>query len=299
MTYEFELIYTGATFIEGTRWHEGRWFYSDMYADAVCSIAENGSERRVEFKVSQPSGIGWLPDGTLLVVGVADKRIYRRQTDGEREVYVDLAEQPVAWLSDMVVGDDGHVWVSQIGFDVAAGAPPTPAEVLRIDPDRSVHVAAADLLCPNGMLITPDRRTFIVAESVGGRYRAFDLGPDQELSNPRVFSQLAPTPKTGSWEELAATMVATPDGCAIDSAGEIWGADLVGGKLVHLASDGAIIDTIPAPDGLTFVACALGGSDGRTLLLSAAPDFDETKRRGADDAVLFTTRVEVGRGGLP
>jgi len=265
----------------------------------VCSVAEDGSDRRIEFETPQPSGIGWLPDGSLLAVAMVEQRVYRRLPSGEREEYVDLSEHCRAWVNDMLVGPEGHVWISQLGFDVMAGEAPTPVAMLRIDPDRSIHVAAPDLLCPNGMLITPDGSTFVVAEWTGGRFHAFDLQPDWTLTNPRIFAQLGAAPESAPFAEFAKELTATPDGCAMDADGHVWGADLVGGRMVHLDSDGGLIDEIPVPDGLSFVTCALGGADGRTLVMAAAPGFDEASRRNADDAVLFATRVEVGRGGLP
>jgi sugar lactone lactonase YvrE len=292
-------IFRGATFIEGTRWHEGRWFFSDMYADAVCSVAEDGTDRRVEMQVPQPSGIGWLPDGTLLAVAMVERKVYSQAPGGEPAVMADLSSYCPAWMNDMVTDEHGRVWVSQIGFDVMGGEAPQDAPVIRIDPDGSVSIAAEDLMCPNGMLISPDGKTFVVAEWTGARYSAFTLTEDGELTDRRILCQLAPTPTSEDAAEFMAELKGSPDGCAMDAEGHVWGADLVGGRMVRVSPAGEIVEEIPAPEGLSYVTCAIGGSDGHTMVIAAAPGFDEETRRVSDDAVLLATTVPAARGGRP
>jgi sugar lactone lactonase YvrE len=156
-------------------------------------------------------------------------------------------------------------------------------------------VAADGLIFPNGSVITPDGTTLIVGETAGCRYTAFTILDDGSLSDRRIWAQLAPTPELGGLQETLAQVTVGPDGCTLDAEGHICAADEVGGRCIRIAPGGAIVDEIRAPEGLGCFACALGGEDGRTLLLCAAPDFLEANRRQAREAVL----LEVPHAGLP
>ena len=146
---------------------------------------------------------------------------------------------------------------------------------------------------PNGSVITPDGTTLIVGETAGCRYTAFTIGADGSLTDRRVWAQLAPTPELGPLQEMLPQIAVGPDGCTLDAEGHIWAADEAGGRCIRIAPGGAIVDEIPTPEGLGCFACALGGDDGRTLLVCAAPDFLEANRREAREAVLLTATVEV------
>jgi sugar lactone lactonase YvrE len=189
--------------------------------------------------------------------------------------------------------------VGCFGFDLMAFAEPRLAPLLRVDPDGSATVAAEDLMFPNGSVITPDGMTLIVGETAGCRYTAFTILSDGSLVDRRVWAQLAPTPELGPLQEMLAQVVVGPDGCTLDAEGHIWAADFVGGRCIRIAPSGEIVDEIHMPQGLGCFACGLGGDDGRTLLLCAAPDFLESSRRQARDAVLLTTTVDVPHAGLP
>jgi sugar lactone lactonase YvrE len=180
-----------------------------------------------------------------------------------------------------------------------AFADPAPAVLLRIDPDGSAAVAARDLMFPNGSVITPDGSTLIVGETAASRYTAFTIGPGGELRDRRVWAQLAPAPELGTLEQMLSQLRFGPDGCGLDADGHIWSADEAGARCARLAPGGAIVDEIAAPEGLNFFACMLGGADGRTLMICAAPDFAEHNRVGATDALLLTAQVDVPRAGLP
>jgi sugar lactone lactonase YvrE len=147
-----------------------------------------------------------------------------------------------------------------------------------------VTAVADDLRFPNGSVITPDGATLIVGESFGGRYTAFDIAADGTLANRRT------------WAELPGV---APDGCGLDAGGRIWCADALGGRCLLVEEGGAIVDEVKAPDGLGVYACMLGGADGRTLLICAAPDSDHDKRAAAREAVLFATEVDAPRAGYP
>jgi sugar lactone lactonase YvrE len=279
-----EVLLEGGAFFEGPRWHEGRWWVSDFYRRTVSTVDEDGREDVVLEVPGQPSGTGWMPDGSLLVVSRKDMRILRRSPGGEVTEHADLSGLSSFHLNDMVVDAQGRAYVGNFGFDLMARAEPAPAELIRIDPDGRAEVAADGLMFPNGTVITPDGATLIVGETFGERYTAFTIREDGSLSDRRVWAEL---------EGYA------PDGCALDAEGHIWSADGVGGRAGRIAPGGEIVQEVHAPDGLGVFACMLGGEDGRTLLLCAAPDFYEQRRQDRREAVLLTTTVDVPHAGLP
>jgi sugar lactone lactonase YvrE len=299
MARRLHTLLSGGAFFESPRWHAGRWWVSDFYRHAVFIVGPGDRAERVMEVEGQPSGLGWMPDGSLLVVSMRDRRVLRRTPDGGVSEHADVSELCGGHLNDMVVDRHGRAYAGNFGFDLMGGADPAPASLVRVDPDGAASVAADQLLFPNGSVITPDGRTLIVGETAGSRYTAFSIRPDGSLAERRVWAQVAPAPPLTTFAETLAALRFGPDGCALDAAGHIWSADEVGARCVRLAPGGAIVDEIAAPDGLDCFACMLGGEDGRTLLICAAPDFAEDSRTGADDAVLLTTTVEVPHAGLP
>jgi sugar lactone lactonase YvrE len=287
------------SFFEGPRWHEGRWWVSDFYRHLVLTVDVDGRAQGVLGVEGQPSGLGWMPDGSLLVVSMRDRRILRWFADTGVTVHADPGEYCSGHLNDMVVDRRGRAYAGEFGFDLMAGADPAPAVLMRVDPDGAVSVAADDMLFPNGSVISPDGRTLIVGETAGARYTAFSIQEDGSLADRRVWAQVAPTPPFTTFEETLSKLEFGPDGCALDADGHIWSADEIGARCIRLAPGGAIVDEIPAPDGLDCFACMLGGEDGRTLLICAAPDFAEAKRSAVREAVLLTTTVDVPHAGLP
>jgi sugar lactone lactonase YvrE len=297
---ELRTLHEGGSFFEGPRWHEGRWWVSDFYTHRVLAIDTDGNADEVLEVENQPSGLGWLPDGSLLVVSMKDRRVLRRSTSGEVSEHADVSEYCGGNLNDMVVDSSGRAYVGEFGFDLMAGADPETANLIRIDPDGSANVAAEEMYFPNGSVITPDGRTLIVGETAGARYTAFTIEDDGSLSDRRVWAQLAPTPEPGgTLAELLAQLQFGPDGCGLDAEEHIWSADEAGGRCARIAPGGEIVDEVAPPEGLNVFACMLGGKDGRDLLLCTAPDFLEHNRSQAREAVLLVTRVDVPRAGLP
>lgn len=294
-----ETLAEGGGFFEGPRWHDGRWWVSDFYRHAVFAVDARGRHEEILTVEAQPSGLGWLPDGSLLVVSMKDHRLLRRSPDGDVEVVADVSEHCGGHLNDMVVDGRGRAWVGNFGFDLTAGADARPAKLLRVEADGSVAVAADDLLFPNGSVVTPDGTTLIVGETLGCRYTAFTIGDDGTLSDRRIWAQLAPTPELGPLVEMVPRLAVTPDGCGLDAEGHIWSADGAGARCIRVAPGGEVVDEVRAPEGLGVFACMLGGDDGRTLLMCAAPDFFEVTRSAAREAVLLTTTVEVPHAGFP
>ncbi len=297
---ELETLVEGGAFFEAPRWHEGRWWVSDFYRHLVLSIGEEGEAEEVVEVEGQPSGLGWMPDGSLLISSMKERRVLRRSPSGEVSEHADVSDFCSGNLNDMVVDRQGRAYVGEFGFDLMGGADPAPANLIRVDPDGSASVAAAEMLFPNGSVITEDGRTLIVGETAGARYTAFTIGEDGELEDRRVWAQLAPTPELGgTLEQALAQLQFGPDGCGLDAEGHIWSADEVGRRCARIAPGGKVVDEIAAPEGFGAFACMLGGEDGRTLLICAAPDFLEHLRSESRDAVLLTARVDVPHAGLP
>jgi sugar lactone lactonase YvrE len=280
----FETLADGGGFFEGPRWHDGRWWVSDFYRHTVFAIAPDGATEEVMTVEAQPSGLGWLPDGSLLVVSMRDHKVLRRSPDGTVSVHADISEHCGGLANDIVVDGDGHAYVGNFGFDLMGGGSPQAAVLVHIAPDGSTDVAAEDLRFPNGAVITPDGSTLMVGETMGGQYSAFSRGPDGALSDRRVWATV---------EGVA------PDGCTLDAEGCIWAADALGNRLVRVAEGKGVVDEIPGPNGLGVYACMLGGPDGSTLLACAAPDYFEHNRANAREAILATTTVDVPHAGLP
>ena len=288
----------GGTYFECPRWHEGRWWASDFYRYGVFTYDGDGREDQVMEVEAQPSGLGWLPDGDLLVVSMKDRRVLRRAADGSVSVHADASGLATGHLNDMVVDRQGRAYAGNFGFDLMGGDPLETAAIVRIDPDGSAAIAAEDLWFPNGSMITDDG-TLIVAETFGARLTAFTIQADGTLADRRVWAQIDPTPEPGDVATMLGAVTYAPDGCALDAEGHVWAANALGGPLSRIAPGGGIVDEVAIPEGLAAFACGLGGEDGRTLMICAAPDFHEEARKAAREAVLLSTTVSVPHAGLP
>jgi sugar lactone lactonase YvrE len=293
MKRELQVLAKGK-FFEGPRWRDGRWWVSDFYRHAVYAVTPEGNCESVLNVEQQPSGIGWMPDGSMLVVSMKDHRVLRCSVNGEVSVHADLSPYCGGPANDMVVDRHGRAFVGNFGFDLLSGGPATTAALLRVDPDGSVHVAAERLFFPNGSVITPDGCTLIVGETIGNRYSAFTIRADGELTDRRVWAQFGPEPNLGNLSEAFQQMVVAPDGCVLDAEEQIWAADPIHNRCVRIAEGGKITDEIAAPEGLSIFACMLGGQDGRTLLLCAATNYLPTA-----EGVLLITQVDAPHAGLP
>lgn len=292
-----ELV-TGGAFFEGPRWRDGRWWASDFYRKQVATYTPDGTETVLFSVENQPSGMGWLSDGSLVVVSMRDRRVLR-WADGELTEWVDVSEHCGGHLNDLVVDANDNIFVGNFGFDLMAGGAPEAANLVRVGPDRSVTVVADDLAFPNGMVIPEDGSTLIVGETLGNRYTAFDLAADGSLSGRRIFAEFGARPTGATVEEVLGQIVVGPDGCTLDAEGYIWAADALGNRAVRFEPGGKIVDEVRVPGDLGVYACQLGGEDGRTLLLCSAPDFLEHNRAPVREAVLFTATVEVPHAGRP
>lgn len=291
-------LFEGGGFFEGPRWRDGSWWVSDFYRRTVSRIGVAGDEAVVVEVEGQPSGLGWLPDGSLVISSMKDRRVLRF-VDGELTTLADLTELAGGHLNDLVTDAQGRTYVGNFGFDLMGGGDPATADLVRVDPDGTATVVASELSFPNGSVITPDGTTLIVGETTGNRTTAFTIAADGSLTDRRVWAEFGPLPVADTFAEGLGQIVVAPDGCTLDAEGHLWIADALGNRAIRVAPGGAIVDEITVPGGLGVFACALGGEDGRTLLLCSAPDFFEHAREPVREAVLFTTSVEVPHAGLP
>jgi sugar lactone lactonase YvrE len=193
---QISTVLTGLSYLECPRWHESRIWVVDFYTGQVLSAAQDGGDRRVEAEVpEQPSGLGWLPDGRLLIVSMRDARILRREDDGSLVTHAELGAHVTGHPNDMVVDARGRAYVGNFGFDLMAGADIETAVLLRVDPDGSVHEVADDLWFPNGSVITDDG-VLLVDETFGNRVSAFDIQPDGSLGARRDWARFADLPSS-------------------------------------------------------------------------------------------------------
>ncbi|MGV9481759.1 SMP-30/gluconolactonase/LRE family protein [Gordonia aichiensis] len=297
-TPQLRTVVSDMSFTECPRWHDGRLWFVDFYTHAVYSVAEDGSDLRTELEVpAQPSGLGWLPDGRLLVVSMKDRAILRVEDDGSVVVHADVSEHVTGHPNDMVVDDKGRAWLGNFGFDLMAGADLDTASLLRIDADGTVTSVASGLYFPNGSVVTPDGTTLIVDETFGNRISAFTIGADGSLGERRDWARFGGQPSSPSLADALGMSVVAPDGCGLDAQGCLWVADAVGNRVIRVREGGEIVDEIAVGTGA--YACMLGGTAGNTLFISCAPDFDEHARSAAREATIRAIPVAVGHAGRP
>ncbi len=295
MTDASTVVASGHAFLEAPRWRDERIWFSDFYAAVVYSAREDGADLRVEAEVpQQPSGLGWLPDGRLLIVSMRDRKVMRREPDGTLVVHADLTSYATGHLNDMSVDADGRAYVGNFGFDLMGGAPVEPAALHRVDPDGTVTEVADDLWFPNGSAITPEH-VLLVTETFGNRVSAFDITKDGRLTNRRVWAEFGPLPADRSLAAALGALNVGGDGACLDAEDAMWIADATGARLIRVVEGGTVTDELRLR--MPAYACALGGSDGRTLYACIAPDFDEAARKAAREAELVAITVDVPASG--
>lgn len=277
-----EILVEGLAFGEGPRWHDGALWLSDMHMHQVLRISADGRTEVIVEVPQQPSGLGWLPGGDLLVVSMIDRRLLRWSGRALTE-HASLADLATFHCNDMVVDIAGRAYVGNFGFDLHAREAPRPASLICVEPDGAARVVAEDLLFPNGTVITPDGRTLIIGESWGARLTAFDIAPNGDLHNRRVWAELPDG--------------ALPDGICLDEAGGIWSASPSTNECLRQIEGGEVTHRVSVEQGA--FACMLGGADGQMLhiLTAGSSEPDDCRRT-------LTGRVEICRApyrhaGLP
>jgi sugar lactone lactonase YvrE len=278
-----QLLTDQLIFGEGPRWHAGKLWFSDIKDHAVKTVDAAGDVQVVLRMEQEPSGLGWLPDGRLLVVSMKDHRLLRHDPAGLVEV-ADLTRHCGGLANDMVVDAHGRAYIGNVGFDLDTHPPVLKTtNLVRVDPGGGVACVASDLMCPNGMAITADGRTLLVGQSTSCELLAFDIDGNGDLANRRVYGRL-PEP-------------AIADGLCLDAAGAVWVASPTTHEFLRMLPGGRITHRVGA-GSRHAIACMLGGVERRTLYcITATKNLHEATTRG--NAQISTVEVEVAGVGRP
>ena len=271
-------IVEGLGFAEAPRWRDGRLWYVDFFSRTVRRTSLSGEDETVAMVEGTPGGLGFLPDGTPLVVSQRDFSVLRIAQDGTTALYADLAGYCRGAANEMFVDQQGRAWIGHHGFDFFGGAELQPASLLRVGIDGDIQVAAREMVFPNGTAMLPDGRTLVVAETFANRLTAFDVRDDCMLSNRRVWASL-----DGH----------TPDGICADSEGAIWLGSPLTATFLRVAEGGDILDSIPTAEGRWAVACTFGGADLATLCCVTAATSIEDMAQGKSEAFVEVVEVDV------
>jgi sugar lactone lactonase YvrE len=273
--HQATLLADNFVFLEAPRWHGGQLWVSDVFALKLYTVQQDGTRRFVCDVPGRPCGIGFVSDHSPIVVSCAEKKILSVSDKGV-SVYADLSNTATGDLNDLVVDDDGRVYVGNFGYDVFNGAPKALTDIHIVDPDGSIRVGASGLEFPNGSIIKDDGRTFVVAETWSCRLTSFDRAPDGSLSNRRLYADLDGR---------------QPDGICVDSEGGIWVACYNTGEFIRLLDGGEITDVVKFEGNA--VACTLGGTDGKTLYCCAYVGTDEQLQKREPRSGIYTVDVDV------
>lgn len=268
----------GLKFPEGPRWHDGRFWISDQLGGRVLTLSADGGFEEVA-AVTRPSGIGFTAEGHTLVARMDEPQVVRISGSGTVEPVVHLGSLGVR-LNDMAVDPLGRMY---LGAYPVEGDEVGRSSIVFVAPDGSATIAATGLSFPNGIAVTPDLQTLLVAETKGAQITAFSIGADGSLSDPVAW---APMPGRG------------PDGLCLDAEGCVWVGCPWTGEALRVAEGGAVLESIAVP-GRWVMACALGGDDGRTLLLCMAVIGPRGYAAGESVGYVETRRVEVPGVGCP
>ncbi|HYZ91177.1 MAG TPA: SMP-30/gluconolactonase/LRE family protein [Actinomycetota bacterium] len=279
--HEAAPLIEGLGFPEGPRWRDGRLWFSDFLSKKVHTLDLSGHFTEVVAVPNVPSGLGWLPDGRLLIVSMEDRKVMRLEGGGELVVHADLSPYARYPCNDMVVDAFGRAYVGNFGFDYAGGEPARATSLMLITADGRVHRAADGLLFPNGAVITPDGRTLIIAETFAARLTAFDIQPGGALANRTVFADFR-TRRRGRF----------PDGICLDEEGAVWVASPSTNECVRILDGGEVTDRVSTGEE-SALACMLGGPDRKLLFICVGRLNQELAGK------ILVAQADVPGSGLP
>ena len=304
MQTTLKLLVENVYFSEGPRWHNNKFWFSDFYQHAVFSVDANGVLEKIVDIPNQPSGLGWLPNGDMLIVSMHDQKLMRF-SDGVLSLHSDLSHLTKFTCNDMVVDNDGHAYIGNFGttqhnIDVK------PTCLIHVTPDGKASIVAENLEFPNGTVITPDGKKLIVGETYAGRLTAFDINSDKTLSNRQTWAKMMPTwifyvskvrrflkqvPKETNFAPRV------PDGICLDEGMGIWVASPTTFEVFRIEEGGNVTDIISTPQ--RAYACMLGGESGKTLYISTANDSTPEIAMSKPMGKIYTTEVKLARAGNP
>lgn len=279
--HPIRVLAEGLAFPEAPRWHDGAFWFSDFYTHKVHRIGSDGRLETVAEVPGQPSGLGWMPDGSLLVVSMHERCVLRL-AGGRLVPHAALGGLTESLCNDMVVDALGRAYVGNFGFDMLNREAPRPTVLVMVTPDGQARVVADDLLFPNGCVITPDGGTLIVAETFGKRLTAFDIAGDGSLGGRRMWAGL---------DE------ASPDGICLDAEGAVWVASPPTAEFLRVHEGGHVSQRIQVDN--QAIACMLGGPERKTLFMVTGKVSREARALAERNGRIEAVEVAVGGAGLP
>jgi sugar lactone lactonase YvrE len=272
------LFADGFMFLEAPKWRNGMLWVSDVFAHEVYALTAEGKRSRAIGVPNRPSGLGFLSNGSLIVVSAKDRRLLRLDSDRLSE-YADLSHHATGWVNDFAVDPQDRLFVGNFGYDFVAGEQRKTTCLHRVDTDGTIATVAEDVDFPNGSVVIDSGRTLIVAETWAGRITAFDINTGGDLENRRLFADLEHR---------------QPDGLCADAEGAIWVGIYNTGEFLRVMDGGRITDRLQfAGSG---ISCTLGGTGGRTLFLTTFLGTDDDMAASRRKSAIFAVDVEVGCG---
>ena len=306
---ELKKLTGGLYFGEGPRWHENKLWFSDFYSHKVMTLDENNSLETVCEVPSQPSGLGWLPNGDLLIVSMLDRKILKF-SEGSISVHADLSEYVEHKCNDMVVSRDGTAYVGNFGMG-DAGESMNSTHLMIVKSDGTVLKGPDNLLFPNGTVITEDGKKLIVAETLGAKLTSFDIEDNGELINRKLWARTSPLFSLLIIKFLSllgfdlskvdfsrySKNLHVPDGICLDEKNGIWIASPTSKAVVRIEKGGNITDIISTPKGA--FACMLGGKDRKTLYVIISNSSDPEEAKASPEGEIHSIEVEIPGVGKP
>ncbi len=282
-TFATKTLVDGLVFAEGPRWHDNKLWFSDMFGGKVHTVDLEGKLETI-VEVEHPSGLGWLPDGRLIIVGMKDRALLAFDK-GVLSTYCDLSEICQGVPNDMVIDAQGRAYVGNIGCDLFAGEEPKPAELVLVENGVArVVVPAPEMVFPNGTVITPDGKTLIIAESWANRLTAFDIDiADGSLSGRRIFADLGER---------------DPDGICLDAQGAVWIGTFEKGEFARVLDGGEVTHVIDT-GGRRAAACMTGGPGRNTLFMISSATTHDDLVKGISSSRIDIAEIDVSGAGLP
>jgi sugar lactone lactonase YvrE len=279
--YQASEIVGGLAFPEGPRWHENSFWFTDQHDASVYHLTTEGELTRYATTDDRPGGLGWLPDGSLLVVYMTQRRLMRR-VESNWEEYADLSSLASYHCNDFVVDHRGVVFAGNFGEPIMPGRPMAPAELIRVDPSGQAEVVSRDLVFPNGSAITEDGHSLLVAETFAHRISRFALDSESRITGHDI------------WADLGA---ATPDGICLDTEDALWVASPFTHEVLRVAEGGDLLgrcQTLGTP-----YACMLGDEDRQTLYICTSETDDPAEAARIKSGRIESVQVDVPGCGLP
>ena len=290
MTRKLQTLMDGLTFGEGPRWHEDKFYFSDFYSHKVYTLDLEGNYEVIVEVPNQPSGLGWMPDGTMLIVSMKDRKLLSFR-DNALEERADLSGLAGFHCNDMVVDSKGNAYIGNFGFNTYEGEEVKSTNLILVRPGEEPCIAADNILFPNGTVITEDEKTLVVGETYAAKLTAFDVNEDASLSNRRVWADLTQSIDDGN--------VPVPDGMCLDAEGAIWVASPSTSDVIRVKEGGEILERISVETNA--YACMLGGKDRKTLFIctSNASGVDPDSALREKSGKIEIVEVEVPGAGRP